>query len=526
MSREFHHPAIGNIHGQQDDQVLYFRGIKYATLGHWLDDAILPQYDGSGLVALSYGSQAPANPAALDVEFAALQQRLPAPDVPVMSATECLNLNLAVPVVSTPTSKLPVLVFIHGGGFNGGANWWPQYDVRRLVALSVENGKPVIALNINYRLGAAGFLTSQSLREQGYSANRGLRDQRIALRWVQEHIAGFGGDPANVTAAGESVGGLSCARLLYGEEQVAARIIVMGGAPPSLQPLDPAVADVACSLALEALGAADSSPDKQAGALIKATASDVGHGFKSPIPFVPVLDEATLPLTESFALMASDDSPFRKSTSTEALVVYSPLDASIYAVMGLFEAHTDLVAAFSASMLSVLQQHQAQVADILRIYNITPSLDRQTALIRILEFASDLTFQLPARALALNFAGRSFLLQFSEPNPWPGKFQGHSTHILDAAFLFQNYNDLLSPTQQAAAQQLADDVLDFMNGQVKWPAFNQAGVAILQGGERRYVEEPNDAGSARFAELRGIAQVVGQDVLLGAWTAFAFAQRG
>lgn len=59
----------------------------------------------------------------------------------------------------------------------------------------------------SYRLGAPGFLTSEELRQAGYRSNNGLRDQRVALDWVQKHIRDFGGDPDNVTAAGQSAGG-------------------------------------------------------------------------------------------------------------------------------------------------------------------------------------------------------------------------------------------------------------------------------------------------------------------------------
>lgn len=59
----------------------------------------------------------------------------------------------------------------------------------------------------SYRLGAPGFLTSQELRDAGYHANNGLRDQRLALRWVRKHIKDFGGDPDNITASGMSAGG-------------------------------------------------------------------------------------------------------------------------------------------------------------------------------------------------------------------------------------------------------------------------------------------------------------------------------
>jgi carboxylesterase type B len=67
-------------------------------------------------------------------------------EIPLMSGTECLNLNITVP--NFEASKLPVMVFIHGGGFIMGGNHWPQYDPSRLVKMAAEAGMPVIAVNI------------------------------------------------------------------------------------------------------------------------------------------------------------------------------------------------------------------------------------------------------------------------------------------------------------------------------------------------------------------------------------------
>jgi carboxylesterase type B len=70
-------------------------------------------------------------------------------NVPRMSGTECLNLNITVPNIA-PNELLPVMVFIHGGGFIIGANYWPQYDASRLVKAAEEAGMPVIVVNIKY----------------------------------------------------------------------------------------------------------------------------------------------------------------------------------------------------------------------------------------------------------------------------------------------------------------------------------------------------------------------------------------
>lgn len=88
--------------------------------------------------------------------------------------------------------KLPVLVWIYGGGFVQGGAPDLRYNLSFLVEHSVTIGHPVIAVSLNYRLSAWGFLSSNETVESGDS-NFGIRDQRLALHWIQENIAAFGG---------------------------------------------------------------------------------------------------------------------------------------------------------------------------------------------------------------------------------------------------------------------------------------------------------------------------------------------
>ena len=96
-----------------------------------------------------------------------------------------------------------MLVWIHGGGLTQDAG--RNYDPAKLAA------DGIVAVTINYRLGALGFLAHPALasRPGGPAGNYGLMDQQAALRWVRANIARFGGNPGNVTIAGESAGGLS-----------------------------------------------------------------------------------------------------------------------------------------------------------------------------------------------------------------------------------------------------------------------------------------------------------------------------
>lgn len=120
----------------------------------------------------------------------------------------CLTINVIRGSSVDENSKLPVGVWIHGGGFYMGSGSDERYNMSAIVANSYEIGKPFIAVSFNYRLSAWGFLSSQEVVDSG-NTNIGLRDQRLALQWVQENIAAFGGDPAKVTIWGESAGGMS-----------------------------------------------------------------------------------------------------------------------------------------------------------------------------------------------------------------------------------------------------------------------------------------------------------------------------
>lgn len=125
---------------------------------------------------------------------------------------DCLTLNVIRPTGNY--TKLPVVVWIYGGGLYTGSTADPQYNLSGVVRVSQDLGQPVIAVDMNYRLGMWGFLQTPGLVAEG-SSNAGLMDQRLALRWIQENIAAFGGDPDQVVIWGESAGAQSIAYHLF-----------------------------------------------------------------------------------------------------------------------------------------------------------------------------------------------------------------------------------------------------------------------------------------------------------------------
>jgi para-nitrobenzyl esterase len=118
---------------------------------------------------------------------------------------DCLYLNIWTPAKSG-NEKLPVMVYYFGGGFQAGDGSEPRYEGESLA------GKGIVTISVNYRLGLFGFMAHPELTKEsphGASGNYALLDQSMALRWVYENIAAFGGDPKKITIAGESAGSIA-----------------------------------------------------------------------------------------------------------------------------------------------------------------------------------------------------------------------------------------------------------------------------------------------------------------------------
>jgi para-nitrobenzyl esterase len=127
-----------------------------------------------------------------------------------VNSEDCLFLNVYTPGDVTPKSKLPVMFWIHGGGFAGGASSEPRHNGDFLPL------KGVVLVTINYRLGVFGFLATADLAKEanGASGNYGLLDMVAALEWVKANIREFGGNPDNVTIFGESAGSAAVSTLM------------------------------------------------------------------------------------------------------------------------------------------------------------------------------------------------------------------------------------------------------------------------------------------------------------------------
>jgi len=165
----------------------------------------------------------------------------------------------------------------------------------------------------------------------------------------------------------------------------------------------------------------------------------------------------------------------------------------------LFQRKNGIAAAFRKSITSTLSQYPSAVEAILEHYALTEtatsSVNDDVGLRKVLSFINDVAFSMPLVQLAANFPKKSYVLAFNEPNPWDGPFKGEASHILDVAFLFQNFNDYLSPQQRSGAVKLGKDVITYVSGEEPWPAFNRTrhGLTSYKDGTATYTEPPEES---------------------------------
>jgi para-nitrobenzyl esterase len=209
----------GMIEGAVSGEVLSFKGIPYAAppVGELRWRAPQPVAPWQGVRATTaFGHDCIQKPMAGDAAAGGGSV-----------AEDCLFLNVWRPTNIKPSAKLPVWVWIHGGGFiNGGASA-PIFDGNALAR------QGLVVVTLNYRLGQLGFFMHPALKAAGEEepGNYAFLDQLAALKWVRRNIAAFGGDAHQVTIAGESAGGISVIHLLTwpAAEGLFQRAIVMSG---------------------------------------------------------------------------------------------------------------------------------------------------------------------------------------------------------------------------------------------------------------------------------------------------------
>lgn len=195
--------GCGPVLGNRREDCLEFLGVPYARAERFAYASPVEHWEGE-LDAGSFGPSCPQNRAwheHLEHPTRRFYKREFREGIDFHYSEDCLNLNIFTP---KQAENCPVLLFIHGGGFDSGANCENPFDGAGFAR------RGIVTVFINYRVGVLGYLCHEQLQRRfGRDGNFGLDDQLTAIRWVRDHIRALGGDPENISLCGQSAGAIS-----------------------------------------------------------------------------------------------------------------------------------------------------------------------------------------------------------------------------------------------------------------------------------------------------------------------------
>jgi para-nitrobenzyl esterase len=489
----------GEVEGREKDGAVLFAGIPYAAppLGARRFRAPEPHEGWKGVrSAQRFGPAAPQLPG----EGLIAQRELRWDE-------DCLTLNVCTPGLDD--ARRPVLVWIHGGGFQSGQGGIPWYS-----GTSFARRGGVVTVSINYRLGALGFAHLAELGGEACASSglNGILDQLAALRWVRDNIAAFGGDPERVTVAGESAGGMSVGVLLGcpGSRGLFRGAVAQSGAAQHVLD-EPKAREVAARFAealraesLEALRAR--SVDEILAAQRSVAVSYLAESRGDPtglggMPFRPVVDGRALPEPPLDAVRAGNaaDVSLLVGTNADETTLWGHGDADEARARRIFARHLrDGDAAYAAYAAARP--------------GATPGA-------LVVALTTDHIFRIPAVRLAEAqhaAGGRVWKYLFS----WKSRaFGGRlgATHALEIPFAFGNLDKpgvdaFLGPGDppSALAERMHAAWIAFVregdpscDALPEWPGYEPARRAVMEFGEpTRLLGDPGAAERTLFEGVR------------------------
>jgi para-nitrobenzyl esterase len=461
------------VRGRSESGCFVFRGIPYAASPVGPRRFALPErpapWEGV-LDAFEYGPTAPQpyRPFTL----------IPEPIIP--GGGSCLNLNVTTP--SLGDARLPVFVWIHGGGYFSGCNASPWY----VGSSFARDG--IVLVSVNYRLGVEGFLLMD-----GAPPNRAVHDWVAALEWVQENVAAFGGDPGRVTIGGQSAGGGAAATLLAVPRAAPLfrRAIMMSGSIElfgDLSQTEEFGRGVASQLGVTADCAGFESADPER---LLEFAMPAGEGPPDPVAIAVGVGRLGLPLqpvADGDLVTESPAEALAGGKRADAEILVGATEAEFQMVFQPFGDRMDSETVVKAGLALGLTEEQVS-----RYRDLRGEL---TAANLVGRMVTDRLFRVPSvRTAELRPGSPTYVYDF--------RWESRSTeipnlgacHCIDVPFAFdlleaEGVEQVLGPEPP---QTLADEVhgawVSFIgSGDPGWPAYAEDGRAIMVFRERGTLE--------------------------------------
>lgn len=449
-----------------------FRGIPYASVEkRWRHSRTRHTLPSSPFDATEYG------PRCSQEEGPVLVSGGVTDPAPGDDEFKCLNLNITVPVDALDRKRplLPVMFWIHGGGFDYGANSVARYRPLVLSSMAIQAGTPVVLVQIGYRLGPLGFAASEDLATEQDSViatdfdhngdvaenilgNYGLVDQRNALLWVRDHIRDFGGDPANVTAFGISAGSASVHFHIL-SDPLFDRAIMMSGSAPTLGPLPFKYFEREWRTLCDECGVEGDNAASRLAKLRALSPEEIINRYKG---------SAMGPLADG-KLMPTDWRLGQQSTPTRCKEVILG-DTGIEAII--FDGLSSSLPQAQFQRLVRAAFSSTRAAEFLQVFGLTSDdLPYEQYRDAMRSFLSLALFQFPNVEIAESFGQHAYLYHFEEPSPYPGPTFGVPYHGQCALFMYNNETETYPESSKRVAKEMARTWISFANGKEPWEPF-------------------------------------------------------
>ena len=415
------------------------------------------------------------------------------------ASEDCLYLNIWTTAESGDDT--PVLVYIHGGGFNEGSGSVALYDGEALAK------KGLVVVTINYRLGLLGFLAHPELTAESpenASGNYGLLDQIAALQWIQNNISGFGGDAGNVTIAGQSAGAMSVylltsSPLASGLFHRAINQSGPGGLASfgltGIRSMAPALADAeAGGMAFAEGKGATSIADLRSLSVALLTENEEDA---SPLRFGPVIDGyfLTKDMADVYASSEHHDVPLLSGFNAD--------EASAFPGYG--QMTVEALQEMAAS------QYAESSATFLSLYPAATDEEAGEAQVASFRDMAAVAVQKLAASRAQTSSTPEYVYYFERGIPWPERPEFQAFHSGEVPYVFNNLHLLERPWEDSD-KMLADQTSSYWanfathgdpngEGLPDWPAYTAANNAVMVLGQNTGLREmPESADKRAFFE--------------------------
>lgn len=440
------------------------------------------------------------------------------PREPKVDEKTALVMNIVIPQHPAPDGKkFPVLAWIHGGSLLYGSANYGIYDGVNLVSHSIAIGLPILMISFNYRLGLGGFLAgskiAEELKRDGFagSGNFGFTDQKVAMDWVQRYIAQLGGDPDNVTAVGQSAGGVSIGHHLAANEPMkfhrAVCMSCLGSSLPAWSLEDHEVlfiatcryfsVDAHASDALDQLRKIDEQVLANADHVIQGVPSGTGN---------PCLDgwfyaHNPMEVTEAPGWLKS-------------FLIGDVRDEGILFVENLKHDTYDTV----RSTILEHVHNETFVDSVLEEYDIHPGVTGHDLIQRACDMGADTFFKIQNYATALvnqHLQKENALVKyhFDQRSRLPNILEGMAYHGYDVLYLFGNLYNKFNEQERRMAFDFASAWVRFVHGQEPWES--GYGIWKIWGPDSKEVvkTEAQDEPIRRYSRLKRILALESTDGL-------------